>query len=85
MEMPNTTRSRLSKRAATRGTKGGELMRATEVTRVVSPSRWSRRAKSICNISEPKMMKRMYHRMLRLPVRSSWRTSHALAMVKQKR
>ena len=83
--MPVTISSRLPKRAATKGTKGGELIRVTEVTSVVSPSRWIRRAKRICSIKEPKMMKRMYQRMLRLPVRSSWRMSQALAMEKQKR
>ena len=53
------------------GTKGGELMSATEVTRVESPSRWRSRARSIWMRSEAKMMKRMYQRMLRLPERSS--------------
>ena len=83
--MPVTISSRLSKRAATSGTKGGELIKATEVTRVVSPSRWRMRAKMICSTSEPKIMNRMYQNMLRLIVRSSCLMSQALAMEKQKR
>lgn len=83
MEMPRMMTSRFPKSAATRGTKGGELMRATDAVSVVSPSRCNRRENSICSSNEPTTIKKMYHKILRLPARFMVLTLHELAMEKQ--